>query len=337
MKKLLFVFNPLAGKGLIKSHLCNIIDIFTKGGYEVTCYPTQAPLDGYQKILEMGRSYDLICTSGGDGTLSEAVKALITFENKIPLGYIPAGSTNDFAQSLGIAKKMEEAAQDIIDGVFFDCDIGKFNDNFYVYVAGFGAFTDVSYETPQTSKNIFGHAAYIAEALKRIPKIQGYQMKIEHDGEVIEGNFILGLISNSLSIAGMKKLVAKGVCFDDGLFEVILVKTPTNVMELQRLITDATFNRLESQYFISFKTSHLKITSEDEIAWTLDGEAGGAHKVVEIDNIKQGLRFKIKPSEFTEEQEAVNTSALIEMQSYEYFNTENGYPIVYEDQRHIED
>lgn len=337
MKKLLFVFNPHAGKGLIKSHLCSIIDIFTKGGYEVTAYPTQAPMDGFGKILETGRNYDMICTSGGDGTLSEAVRALVTFEKKIPLGYIPAGSTNDFAQSLGIPKKMTDAAQDIMDGVYFDYDIGKFNNEFFVYVAGFGAFTDVSYETSQNAKNIFGHAAYIAEALKRLPKIQGQELRIEHDGEVIEGNFILGLISNSLSIAGMKKLIAKGVCFDDGLFEVVLAKTPKNAIELQSLITDATFNKINSKNFVTFKTSYLKIVSKTDVAWTLDGEAGGSHKTVEICNIKQAVRFKVKPCDYTAEQEAVNTSALIDIQKHEYTTADGLHPIVYEDQSHIED
>lgn len=161
MKKLLFVFNPHAGKGQIKDNLCDIVDIFTKGGYEVVTYPTQAKLDGYNKLCKCGQDYDMIVISGGDGTLSEAVKAMMTFDKKIPLGYIPAGSTNDCAQSLSIPKKMLDAAREIVDGVYFDYDVGKFNGQYFVYVAGFGAFTDVSYETSQTMKNKFGHAAYV--------------------------------------------------------------------------------------------------------------------------------------------------------------------------------
>ncbi|MDO4944286.1 MAG: YegS/Rv2252/BmrU family lipid kinase [Ruminococcus sp.] len=334
MKKLLFVYNPHAGKGQIKNNLCEIVDIFTKGGYEVTAYPTQAPRDGYRKITEDGDNYDLICTSGGDGTLSEAVKALMTFDYKIPLGYIPAGSTNDVAQSLGIPTKMAYCAKSIMEGVDFDYDIGEFNGENFVYVAGFGAFTDVSYETPQYIKNILGHAAYVAEGLKRINKIQGYEMTVEHDGEVISGNFILGLISNSLSIAGMKKLVADGVCFDDGLFEVCLVKTPKNILELNSLLTEAALNKLTNKNFVTFKTSSLKITSKDSIAWTLDGEAGGNHTEVEIKNIKQAVRFRLGLSEITAEQDSVRQSLTETAEGV--MSTADGRPVVPEDQSDIE-
>lgn len=333
MKRILFVFNPHAGKGLIKSNLCDIIDIFTKGGFEVTAYPTQAPLDGYDKIVKEGADYDLICTAGGDGTLSEAVKALMTFDTKIPLGYIPAGSTNDVAHSLSISKNMVQCANGIIDGVQFDYDVGKFNGEYYVYVAGFGAFTDVSYETPQNAKNLWGHTAYIAEAIKRLPKIQGYEMTIEHDGEVIQGNFILGLISNTVSIGGMKKLVADGVCFDDGLFEVMLARTPKNVIELNSLLTDAALNKRTEKNFEIFKTSYIKITSEEEIAWTLDGEAGGSHKVVEIENCKQAVRFQLKGGDYSAEQGAINT---VITSTPGLLQTSDGHPVVIEDQSDIE-
>ena len=332
MQKLLFVFNPCAGKGQIKSNLCDIVDIFTKGGYEVLTYPTQAAGDGYKKICSDGQNYDLIVTSGGDGTLSEAVKALVTFDEKIPLGYIPAGSTNDVANSLSIPKRMTDCAKEIVDGVYFDYDVGTFNGENFVYVAGFGAFTDVSYETPQNAKNIFGHAAYIAEGLKRIPKITGYDIAVEHDDEVIKGNFILGLISNSVSIAGMKKLIADGVCFDDGLFEVVLVKTPKNVIELNSLITEAALNKLSDKNFVTFKTSKLKIHSDSPVAWTLDGESGGSHSDVTIINHKQAVRFKIKPSEKTAEQCAIR---LIDEKNG-VLQVEGDRPVVLEDQRDIE-
>lgn len=304
LKKLLFVFNPHAGKGQIKANLCDIIDIFTKGGYEVTAYPTQAVMDGYEKVKNDAAEYDLIVASGGDGTLSEVVKALMEHEEKIPLGYIPAGSTNDFASSMDIPKNMVNAAKAIIDGTYFDYDIGELNGQYYVYVAGFGAFTDVSYETPQNAKNTFGHAAYIMEAIKRLNRISGQQMRIEHDGEVIEGNFILGLITNTESVGGMRKLIAKGVCFDDGLFEITLVKTPTNIISLQRAISGALLNKLNNEKdFIIFRTSRVKFISENEIPWTLDGESGGVHKEVEIINHKRALRLIITPDEKTEEQQ----------------------------------
>lgn len=307
MKKLLFVYNPQAGKGSVRSNLCDIIDIFTKGGYTVTAYPTQAPMDGYNEIKNNASEFDLIVAAGGDGTLSEAVKGMMMQPEKIPLGYIPAGSTNDFASSMGISTKMSVAAQEIVDGVYFDYDVGEFNGEYYVYVAGFGAFTDVSYETSPNAKNIFGHAAYVAEAIKRLPKYTGYEMTVEHDGEIISGNFILGLVSNTVSIGGMKKLISEGVCFDDGLFEVILVKTPANPLMLQSLLAEAALNKLTDKNFVKFKTSKVRFTSDCEISWTLDGEAGGSHREVEIVNHKQAVRFMIKPDDKTAEQQLINS------------------------------
>lgn len=307
MKKLLFVFNPHAGKGLIRNNLCAILDILTAGGYDVTAYPTQAPLDGYEKILKDGRDYDVIACSGGDGTLSEAVKALMQLDVKIPLGYIPAGSTNDFAASMSIPKSMTDAARAIVDGVTFDYDVGELNGQYYVYVAGFGAFTDVSYETSQNIKNLLGHVAYVIEGIKRLPKYTGYNMKIEHDGETIEGSFILGLVSNSTSIGGMKALIRNGVYFDDGLFEVMLVRTPTNALALQSALSEAVVGKMTDKNFVTFKTSHLKITSVADIPWTTDGEAGGSHHEVEIINHKQAVRFIVLPDDKTAEQQLINS------------------------------
>ena len=285
-KKLLFVFNPLAGKGLVKANLCDIIDVFTKQGYEVTAYPTQAPADGYEKVKCVAQEYDLIVACGGDGTLSEVVKALMKQAKKIPLGYIPAGSTNDFATSMGIPTKMTDAAAAIMNGVRFDYDIGEFNGQYYVYVAAFGAFTDVPYVTSQNLKNTLGHAAYIIEGIKRLTKITSHKMVVKHDDEVIEGNFILGLVTNTVSVGGMKNLITDGVCFDDGFFEVTLVKTPSNLMDLQKAITETLFSNLvKEKSIITFKTSKVTFASEDEVAWTLDGEYAAFGKVIEGQDI----------------------------------------------------
>ncbi|MBQ2581928.1 MAG: YegS/Rv2252/BmrU family lipid kinase [Ruminococcus sp.] len=270
MKKMLFVFNPHAGKGLIKANLCDIINMFTAGGYEVLAYATQAAMDGYEKIVADGKYYDTIVVSGGDGTLSEAVSAIMKLresdpELMIPLGYIPAGSTNDFANSLGISRRMISAAAAILRGRYYNCDIGQFNDKYFVYVAGFGAFTDVSYMTPQDMKNKLGHAAYIVEALKALPKITGQTVTVEHDGVKFTDNFIVGLVSNSRSIAGMKKLISKDVVFDDGLFEVVLAKTPKDPIELSSLIASAAINDLSNKNFITFKTS--KVTGRQCLRW----------------------------------------------------------------------
>lgn len=324
MKKLLFVFNPLAGKGVIKNELFDIVDIFTKKDYDVTVYPTQFAGDGARKLREDAAEYDMVVASGGDGTLSEAVSALLTLDKRVPLGYIPAGSTNDVAASLGLPLKAVECAKAISEGVFFDYDIGLFNgDTNFVYVAAFGAFTEVSYETPQESKNRFGHAAYLVEAMRRINEIRGYDLTIEHDGETIEGNFALGLISNAQSIAGMKNFIQDGVCYDDGLFEVLLIKTPANAIELSSILAEAAVNKLTGPSFVTFKTSNLKIASKQPLAWALDGESGGVHEEVEIVNLKQAIRLKMGFNEITAEQEFVRMQApadrLLELSAEEFF------------------
>lgn len=326
MKKLLFVFNPHAGKGLIKNELCDIVNIFTCGGYEVTVYPTQAPRDGMNKIISDGPRFDMIVVSGGDGTLSEAVKAMMKLGTKIPLGYIPAGSTNDFASSMDIPKKMSAAAEVIVNGVPFDYDIGEFNGDYYVYVAAFGAFVDVSYETSQIAKNRFGHMAYIAEGIKRLPTYTGYSMTVEYDGGTVEGSYILGLVSNSTSIGGMKRLISDGVCFDDGLFEVTLVKTPQNAIAFQSLLREAALNKMSDKNFVTFRTSHLKITSIADIAWTLDGESGGMHNKVEIVNHKQAVSIIVKPDGKTAEQQLIGALADDKGMSLPDFTEEDDEP-----------
>jgi YegS/Rv2252/BmrU family lipid kinase len=332
MKKLLFVYNPRSGKGQIKNNVFDIINIFTAGGYTVTAYPTQALLDGYRMISENAKEYDIVVVSGGDGTLNEAVKALMSLPEKIPLGYIPSGSTNDFASSMSISKKMEEAAQDIVDGVFFEYDVGKFNDNYFVYVAAFGMFVDVSYETPQNMKNIFGHAAYVAEGLKRIPSYKGQEITVEHDGISETGNFLFGLVSNSTSIGGMKILVGDNVYFDDGLFEVTLVRTPTSPIALQQTLNDAIMNRLYTKNFLSFKSSKVTFRSAEPVTWTLDGEAGGQHTQAVVENCCRAIKLVIKPGEKTEQQQEID---MLEGEK-DYNNDKNLRAMLFEDQKNIE-
>ncbi len=310
MKKMLFVFNPRSGKGLIRSALLDIVDIFTRGGFDVTCHPTQKPRDGYRKILEDGMDYDVVVVSGGDGTMSEAVTALMQLPEMIPVGYIPTGSTNDFAASLRIPTNTLAAAQDIVDGVYFEYDVGQFNrQRYFVYVAAFGIFTDVPYETPQDAKNIFGHAAYIAEGIKRftLGSYKGMDITVEHDGITETGNFLLGIVSNSTSIGGMKVPMRDGVYFDDGLFEVTLVRTPTTPIALQQTLNDALLNRLTTKNFLSFKSAKVKFTSVEPIAWTLDGEAGGAYTESLAINCRRAIKLIIKPDDKTDQQQEIDS------------------------------
>ncbi len=284
MKKMLFVFNPYSGKGQIRQHLTTIIDTFVKGGYEVTVHPTQAKNDAYEKIRARCGDFDAVVCSGGDGTLNETLKALMTSEQRIPLGYIPSGTMNDFASSIGIPKDMPEAAARIVEGRLVTVDAGSFNDDFFTYIAAFGAFTDVSYETSQQMKNMFGSLAYIMEGMKRLNTAKSYHVSVTHDGETIEDDFIFGMTSNSTSVGGFKGLGGTEVLLDDGVFEVFLIKFPKNIADFQVTINALLKRELDAKCFISFKASQVEFHSDSDLPWTLDGEFGGDCRNVVIKN-----------------------------------------------------
>ena len=282
MKKLLFVVNGHSGKGQIKNKLLDIIDIMIKEGYHVQVHTTQEREDATKVVREQAKYYDLVVCSGGDGTLDEAVTGMMQSEVRTPLGYIPAGSTNDFANSLEIPKDMIQAAKTAVSGVPFSCDVGEFNGDYFIYVAAFGIFTDVSYATSQELKNALGHVAYILEGAKRLHTIKSYHMRVEYDGNEIEGDFLLGMITNSTSVGGFKNMTGKDVKLDDGMFEVTLIHKPKNIIELNTIIASLTNLKDETDLIDSFRADSVKFYSEDEIPWTLDGEFGGDHKEVQI-------------------------------------------------------
>ena len=282
MKKLLFVVNGHSGKGQIKNKLLDIIDIMIKEGYHVQVHTTQEREDATKVVSEQAKYYDLVVCSGGDGTLDEAVTGMMQSEVRTPLGYIPAGSTNDFANSLEIPKDMIQAAKTAVLGVPFSCDVGEFNGDYFIYVAAFGIFTDVSYATSQELKNALGHVAYILEGAKRLHTIKSYHMRVEYDGNEIEGDFLLGMITNSTSVGGFKNMTGKDVKLDDGMFEVTLIHKPKNIIELNTIIASLTNLKDETDLIDSFRADSVKFYSEEEIPWTLDGEFGGDHKEVQI-------------------------------------------------------
>ena len=284
MKKLLFVFNPHSGKGQIRNHLMTIVDTFVRGGYEVTVHPTQAKNDAYEKISARCGDFDTIVCSGGDGTLNETIKALMVSNKRIPLGYIPSGTMNDFASCLGIPKDMPEAAERVIQGNLVTVDVGSFNEEYFTYIAAFGAFTDVSYETPQQMKNMFGSLAYIMEGIKRLNTAKSYHVSVTHDGNTIDDDFIFGMVSNSTSVGGFKGLGGNEVKLDDGVFEVLLIRMPANIAELQMTLNSLLRRELDSEYFISFKASEVSFHSEGDLPWTLDGEFGGNCRNVTVKN-----------------------------------------------------
>lgn len=295
MKKMLFIYNPNSGMGLLKPKLSDVLDIFVKGGYEVTVYPTQKYHDAVRKMGEYEEQYDLVACSGGDGTLDEVVTGMMKREDKVPIGYIPAGTTNDFASSLHISKNMLEAADTVANGVPFACDVGEFNEDYFVYIAAFGLFTDVSYETKQSMKNVLGHLAYILEGTKRIFNIPSYRIKVTHDGETIEDEFIYGMVTNSRSVGGFKGITGKNVVFDDGKFEVTLFKTPRNPMELNEILGALALRKINPKRMYSFKTNEVHFETEEEIPWTLDGEFGGVHEEVVVKDCQKALEIMVKP------------------------------------------
>lgn len=311
MKKLLFVYNPRAGKEMLKPRLSDVLDIFVKAGYEVTVHPTQEYRDAYYQIkeYEVGK-YDLIACSGGDGTIDEVATGMMKRremgKDVVPVGYIPAGTTNDFAKSLHIPRKPLAAADNAVKGVPFPCDIGKFNDSVFVYIAAFGIFTDVSYETDQAVKNVLGHMAYILEGAKRIFNIPSYKIKVEHDGEAIEDEFIFGMVTNSRSVGGFSNMVGKNIVFDDGLFEVTLIKTPKNPIALQEIIAALLIEQVDTKHMYTFKTKKITFDSVEEIPWTLDGEFGGEQDYVEIENAQKAMEIMVPENHVLELSEQKN-------------------------------
>ena len=290
MKRLLFIFNPWSGKAHVKDHLFEITDEFAKAGYLVTVYPTQRSRDCYEYLLKCAGEYDVIVCSGGDGTLNEAVAGMIDNGCDRPMGYIPSGSTNDFASSLLIPKTVSHVVKNIIEGTQYLCDVGSFNGRWFNYVAAFGIFTEVSYATPQQLKNTFGHQAYIIESVKSFASLKSYQLKVQMGDTVIEDKFIYGMVANSKSVGGMKGITGKEIKLDDGLFEVILIKGPKNPVEFQTMFNGFIFQN-DNSMVMHFKCSDISFTSEEQIPWVLDGEFGGDQTDVNIRVENKKVRY----------------------------------------------
>lgn len=295
-KKMLFIFNPRSGKGSIKMNLMDILDIFVKGGYEVTVHPTQAYMDGLRVAKKRAGDYDVVVAAGGDGTLDEVVTGILEGGHDVTVGYIPAGSTNDFANTLHISKNMCQAASDVVNGAPHAFDVGQFNKDYFVYIAAFGLFTDVSYETNQDLKNVLGHAAYILEGTQRLFNIKSYKLHVKHDEGEFEDEYIFGMVGNTTSVAGFKRFTGPDVMLDDGVFEIMLIKRPKNIMELNEIIASIV-GATETKMIQTFKTSEISIHCDEEISWTLDGEFGGKHRDVEVKNLKNVVRIMLHQNE----------------------------------------
>lgn len=289
MKKLLFIVNPKAGKKKSQAPLFDAIARFSQAGYLVRLFITTQGGDAYQAVSECGDAYDLVVCAGGDGTLNEVISGLIPLENRPPIGYIPNGSTNDFATSLKLSSNPSAAAAAIASGRAAHLDAGRFNTRFFAYVASFGALTKASYSASQAAKNALGHLAYILEGIGSLDSLRPYRARIEADGEIFEGKFIFGAVCNSTSLGGLVKLDPEKVQMDDGKFELLLLKMPKNPIDLQNLITGILKMKYDMPGVIFRHVEHIKLTTEDNIPWSLDGEYAESCPVVEIENLPRAI------------------------------------------------
>ncbi len=289
--RLLFIYNPNAGRGVAKLHISEIIETFCGHGYEVTVYATQEKGDASSCVKRIGGGFDRIVCCGGDGTLNEVTDGLMALDRVPPCGYIPAGTVNDFANSFNLPKNVKKAAHIAVTGESVPCDIGEINGDYFDYVAAFGAFTDVSYETNQSAKNILGKIAYLLEGAKRLRKMSKYSVKLYIGDEVIEDEVIYGMITNSFSVGGFLSMFDDDVALDDGEFEALFIKYPKNVIELQAIINALLSGDVECKYFYYRHVSEIRIVSDEYMSWTIDGEYGGTYKEATIKNHRGAIPF----------------------------------------------
>ena len=291
MKKMLFVINPDSGMRKANRYLADIIALFNRADFEVIVHMTAGQGDATRIVERRAAEMDLIVCCGGDGTFNETISGMLKAGVDVPLGYIPAGSTNDFAASLKLPTNIMQAAADIVEGEPVPYDVGKFGDRYFSYVASFGAFTKASYSTPQSIKNMLGHTAYVLEGINELSQIKNEHVRIEMDGQVIEDDFLFGAISNSTSVGGILSLSPEIVDMADGQMEVLLVRAPRNLTEITECI-QAVQSQKYSCAMITFRsTSKVRVFADPDMPWTLDGEREEGHEQVDVENVHHAIRL----------------------------------------------
>lgn len=291
MKKLLFIMNPFAGQKKANKVLPEILMLFTEAGYEINMSMTTGPGCATRLAAERGGRADLVVCCGGDGTLNETISGLMTAGLNVPVGYIPSGTTNDFASSLKLSHNPIQAAKDIIEGQPVAFDIGKFADRYFCYVASFGAFTKASYAVPQTVKNALGHTAYVLGGISELSQIRNEHVRMEIDGEVVEDDFLFGAICNSTSVGGILTLPPDRVDMGDGVFEVMLIRAPRNINEIPECIL-AVQNQTYNCGMITFRPAKsVKITADPLMTWTLDGEKAEGNREFPVENLHHAVQI----------------------------------------------
>ena len=293
MKRLLYIYNPAAGRKTAKSSLSDVLEVFTRQGYEITVHPTLERGDATAAVVRQGVQFDRVVCCGGDGTLNETVQGLLTLpaQRRPVLGYIPAGTTNDFSRTLELPKTVAELAEVAGEGSPMPIDVGDAQGHLFTYVAAFGLFTDVAYSTPQVNKNLLGHFAYVLEGMGKLANIPSYHMKVTAaGGYTVEDDFIYGMVGNTVSVGGLVNLPRDMVRLDDGLFEVILLRQPKTVEDWQSILTALTTLELDENGAVAaFSTGEVTFACDQSVAWTVDGEFGGEQAVTTVRNQNRAI------------------------------------------------
>lgn len=292
MKNMLFIVNPKSGREQIRARFLDVLDLFSAAGYAVQVHVTQRQRDAAGAAARWGADRDLIVCSGGDGTLNEVISGMMELSHVPMLGYIPSGSTNDYASSLEIPRGILEAARNVIDGTPYRIDVGRFcGDRYFVYIAAFGAFTEISYQTPQDKKNLLGHQAYVLEGVKGLGALKAHRMKVEWGDHVLEEEFIFGMVTNTISVGGFKGLVTQSVSLNDGEFEVLLIRNPRTARDLSNIISYMFLKEEPNDFVFKFRADRIRFTSEKPVDWVLDGEFGGSRRIAEAENLRERIRI----------------------------------------------
>ena len=294
MKKMLFVMNPFAGQRKANRFLPEIISLYNRAGYDVIAHMTGGPGEAVQVVERLAPQMDLVVACGGDGTMNETISGVLHSGANVPIGYIPAGSTNDFASSLGLSANILQAAQDILDGTPQPYDVGNFGGRYFSYVASFGAFTRTSYTTPQSIKNALGHTAYLLEGIQELSQIRKEHIRMEIGDLVVEDDFLFGAISNATSVGGILTLDPKQVDLSDGKFEILLVRAPRNLTEISECIQAVQSQKYNCAMITFRSASHVKVYASEDMPWTLDGEKEEGHECIEVCNLHHAVRLMKK-------------------------------------------
>lgn len=296
-QKMLLIVNPCSGRAKMRGELLRVVEIFTKGGYDVTVHTTKDRGDATDYVSKLSENdYSIIVVCGGDGTLNEVITGMMRASLKIKLGYIPSGTLNEWSAGLKISREIPKAARDILEGDTVELDIGKFGDRYFSYTASFGAFTEASYSAPQDVKNVLGQAAYFFEGVKSIANIKPVHLKLTCDEKEVEGDFLFGAVSNSMSVGGIVKFSDTLVKLNDGYFEVFLIRSTSNLLKLQNTIDGIVRQDFEREGIEFFHTKSLTVTGGDNLAWTLDGEYAKGEASIKIENLSNAIKLIVPKS-----------------------------------------